>query len=218
MDTIEKTQNIVEDEKLVEQVVTGRNSEDTTLRKRSEEAFATLFGKYKSPLLFKFKISNGQNDADAEDLLMQTLEKAFKSIDKYNPEYAFSTWIYAIARNLYIDGLRKNTGVDVVNIEGCFTDDGEGNAMEFELEDSQKTPDEKMIADERADMVRKAVCRIKNKSVQEMVILFFFKQKTYKEIADITGVPIGTVKGNLNRGKKKLTDTLASLNINAKIQ
>ncbi len=209
--TKKNTKNINEDIELTALVKKGKDSDDTVQRRRSEEAFSTLFGKYKNPLLFKFKISNNENDADAEDFLMRAFEKAYKSIDSYNPQYAFSTWIYKIATNLYIDHLRKNTA-DVVNIESCSSDDGEGNTIEFEIADKNKNPEETLEADERAILVREAVGNIKNEIVRKMVILFFFEQKSYKEIAAITSTPIGTVKGNLSRAKGELTKTLASLN------
>jgi len=207
-----KSTNVKEDIKLALLVKEGKDSADAIQRKRSEEAFSTLFGKYKNPLLYKFRVNNNENEANSEDFLMKAFEKAYKSINTYNPQYAFSTWIYKIATNLYIDHLRKNT-TNIVNIESCSTEDGEGNSIEFEIKDSSKTPDESYIADERAKLVRDAVGNIKNESVREMVILFYFKQKHYEEIATLTGVPIGTVKGNLNRARKELAKTLASLNL-----
>jgi len=207
------TKNIKEDITLVQSVLDGKQSEDIKARKRSEEAFATLFGKYKNQLLFKFKIQQ-RSEEDAEDFLMQTFEKAFVNIESYKPDFAFSTWLYSIARNLYIDHMRKGKDENLINIESCASDDGEGNYVEFEIMDGDKCPDEVMIAEERAAMVREAVKQIKNDSMREMVDLWFFQEKSYKEIAEITDSPLGTVQGNLNRAKKELERILLSINKN----
>lgn len=204
------TKNITEDAKLVKLVVNGKKGKDEIAKKRSEEAFETLFGKYKNQLIFRFRMQSGLNDA--EDFLLKTFEKAYLKIESYKPQYAFSTWLYKIATNLAIDNYRKTKDENIVNLESLAVDDGEGHYMEYPIEDEAPPPDELMIAEERAKLVRAAVDKIQNETIREMVILRFFKEMSYEEIAEAINTPIGTVKGNLNRAKNDLYQILLSMN------
>src|SRR5665647_806255 len=78
----------------------------------NEKAFAKLMSRYKDAIYFMLlKMVN--NKSDAEDLTLEALGKAFKNLQQYSPNYAFSTWLFKIATNNCIDFLRKRRGVYV---------------------------------------------------------------------------------------------------------
>ena len=73
-----------------------------------EKAFSSLLNRYRDSIYFMLlKMVN--NTSDAEDLTIEAFGKAFRFIDSYTPDYAFSTWLFRIATNNCIDFIRKNT-------------------------------------------------------------------------------------------------------------
>ena len=81
---------------------------DLVLRARNgeERAFVELHTKYKSKLYF-LAMRMVKNESDAEDLVIETLSKAFRNIHQYEPRFAFSSWLYKIATNNCIDFQRR---------------------------------------------------------------------------------------------------------------
>lgn len=89
------------DEELVSQVTAG-----------SQTSFEELVHRY-SPRLFHFLRHKVSTDEDIEDLVQETFLKAFRNIERYNPDFKFSTWLYTIAVRLAISDYRSNKGKDV---------------------------------------------------------------------------------------------------------
>ena len=79
-------------------------------RKGDQLAYAELLGRYRDAIYFMFlKMVN--SPVDAEDLTIEAFGKAFKNIDQYTPNFAFSTWLFKIATNNCIDFIRKKRQV-----------------------------------------------------------------------------------------------------------
>src|SRR5512147_2695946 len=72
----------------------------------SEKAFATLLNRYRDSIYFML-LKMVSNASDAEDLTIEAFGKAFRNIDSYTPNFAFSTWLFKIATNNCIDFIRK---------------------------------------------------------------------------------------------------------------
>ena len=101
----------------------------------NQSAYTLLLDKYKHAV-YAVALKIVKNKEDAEDVAMETFNKAFSHLDNYNNEYAFATWLFKIASNASIDLLRKN------NIQKLSIDDNElhleekysdNNNAEFEL-------------------------------------------------------------------------------------
>jgi len=76
------------------------------LNDKDQRAYTELMGRYKDSVYFTLlKMVN--NADDAEDLTIETFSKAFKRLDQYSPQFAFSTWLFKIASNHSIDFIRK---------------------------------------------------------------------------------------------------------------
>src|SRR5210317_393782 len=81
-------------------------------RKGDEKAYAQLLGRYRDAIYFMLlKMVN--NPVDAEDLTIEAFGKAFKNLNHYEPDFAFSTWLFKIANNNAIDFIRKQKGKTV---------------------------------------------------------------------------------------------------------
>ena len=161
--------------------------------KEDQRAYSQLMEFYKEPLYYMLlKMTN--NTIEAEDLTIEAFGKAFKSIDKYTPEFAFSTWLFKIATNNYIDYKRKKR-LQTISM------DQEESVFNF---DSQiKNPEDKVIEQQKYDTLRSVIDKLKP-HYKTLVEKRYFEEKSYEEIAQELSLPIGTVKAKLFRAREFL--------------
>lgn len=188
--------------------------EDLKLVKRAQEgdelAFAALLKRYRDSIYYLLlKMVN--NAVDAEDLTIEAFGKAFRNINKYSPDFAFSTWLFKIASNNCIDFMRKNKSKEYTfqsNSEDISqTGDGERNAYHIQLESNHPKPDEIMIIKEKSNKLRAVVQELKPR-YKRLVELRYFKEYSYEEIAEELQIPLGTVKAQLFRARELLFNIL----------
>ena len=180
-----------------------------TALRGDEKAFARLLARYKDAIYFMLlKMVN--NRSDAEDLTLEAFGKAFKNLHQYSPTYAFSTWLFKIASNNCIDFLRKKKGV-FVTIENNENDSPEV----IKLPSKEPNPEEKLIRQQKAILLRKVVRRLKPR-YQNLVELRYFREFSYEEIAKELNLPLGTVKAQLFRAREMLFKMIESTEMNEK--
>jgi len=173
--------------------------------KGNEKAFARLLGRYKDAIYFMLlKMVN--NRSDAEDLTLEAFGKAFKNLHQYSPTYAFSTWLFKIASNNCIDFLRKKKGVHI-SIES--NGDPNENGDQLRLKSKDLNPEEKLIRQQKAILLRRVVRRLKPR-YQTLVELRYFREFSYEEIAKELNLPLGTVKAQLFRAREMLFKMIES--------
>jgi len=174
-----------------------------------EKAFARLLARYKDAIYFMLlKMVN--NRSDAEDLTLEAFGKAFKNLHQYTPTYAFSTWLFKIASNNCIDFLRKKKGIYLP------IDNNENDSLEIiKLPAKEPNPEEKLIRQQKAILLRKVVRRLKPR-YQNLVELRYFREFSYEEIAKELNLPLGTVKAQLFRAREMLFKMIESTEINDK--
>lgn len=165
----------------------------------NQQAYAELLRLYRNPIYYMLlKMMNNPNDA--EDLTMEAFGKAFKNLDKYSTDFAFSTWLFKIASNNCIDYLRKKNSMPNCIDQDLF-------AMEINLKDINggmpSTPEDHIIEKQRIVVLRKAVEQLRPK-YRELVELRYFKELTYEEISAQLDITIGNVKVQLFRAKEML--------------
>lgn len=172
--------------------------------KGDQKAYAELMSRYRDSIYFMLlKMVN--NKTDAEDLTIEAFGKAFKNIGQYSPNYAFSTWLFKIASNNCIDFLRKKRA-KLVSIDADPTDD-QNYEPQIHLEDSEPDPEESLIKEQRAILMRTVVKKLKPR-YRTLVELRYFKEFSYEEIAVELDLPLGTVKAQLFRARELLFNTL----------
>jgi len=176
--------------KVIERVLNG----DT-------DAFGILVKRYEKQIVnYVFRMIG--NYQDALELSQEVFLKAYLALKSYKSEYSFSTWLYKIARNRTIDFIRKKK-LNTVSIEGKGNED----SLKPQYEDSGLRPDEVYEKKRRANLVEKAVAKLPEE-YREVIIMYHVDGLKYEEIADILGVPIGTVKNRIFRARKMLKDML----------
>lgn len=175
-----------------------------------EKAYAELLNRYKDAIYYMLlKMVN--NKSDAEDLTIEAFGKAFKNINQYTPNYAFSTWLFKIATNNCIDFIRKKKGNTISLDQTSEDQEGIGTPLQSNTLD----PEENMIKSQRVLLMRNVVNNLKPR-YRSLVELRYFKEYSYEEIATELNLPIGTVKAQLFRARELLYNILKNSKPNIK--
>lgn len=144
------------------------------------------------------------NAEDARDVSQEAFIKAFKNFESYDESSAFSTWLYRIAVNTAIDYIRKRKKENSISFEDYIVD-----------EKNQKGDsgiEEKVISKEGVKNIISAVNMLDDE-FKTVIVLRDMEGMDYKEISDITGLPLGTVKSRLSRGRGKLRQMIEKFNL-----
>ncbi|MEL6959077.1 MAG: RNA polymerase sigma factor [Pseudomonadota bacterium] len=139
-----------------------------------------------------FAMSLTRNSATADDMVQDTVVKAWTNIDKFQAGTNMRAWLFTILRNTYYSNRRKAVR-EVADVDGVFTDslsqkpdhDGRLQMADFEVAFA-KLPDEQ----------------------REALILVGASGFAYEEAADMCGVATGTIKSRVNRGRKRLAELM----------
>lgn len=169
------------------------------LEESDQQAYADLLKSYRDTLYFMMLKMTG-NPHDADDLTIEAFGKAFKNLEQYTPEYAFSTWLFKIATNNCIDFMRKKS-------KGIHTISGDKNEtledISAQIPSGTLDPEEQYIREQKIHMMRDVVHRLKP-HYKRLIVLRYFKEYSYDEIVQEIGLPLGTVKAQLFRAREFL--------------
>lgn len=168
--------------------------------KGDQQAYASLMNSYREPVYYMLLKMTGST-TDAEDLTIEAFGKAFKAIDTYTPNFAFSTWLFRIATNNCIDFIRKKR-TQTVSMDYLYSDiDGEEVGINIASENPD--PEELIIDRQKKDALREIVAKLKP-HYKILIELRYYDEKSYEEIAEQLQIPIGTVKAKLFRAREFL--------------
>ena len=168
-----------------------------------QHAYAELLNKYRDSLYFMM-LKMTSNATDADDLTIEAFGKAFKNLNQYTPDFAFSTWLFKIAANNCIDFLRKNKRIQFAD---NFDDDGESVDLPANIPSGTLDPEEKIIEKQKIQLMHEVVEKLKP-HYRQLIELQYFKQWSYDEIATELNLPLGTVKAQLFRAREFLFQIL----------
>lgn len=168
------------------------------------EAYEILVKRYKDPLMnFVYRFL-GDKDI-CTDVVQDTMIKFYLNKDSYKSFAKFSTWIYTIAGNLAKNELKRRKRRSFLSLH---TDEDEAPVQ---IEDKTfVAPDRYTDGKIKNKMIQKALLKVKP-VYREVVILRDIEAFSYEEIADITGLSIGTVKSRINRGRTQLQKLLKNI-------
>jgi RNA polymerase sigma-70 factor (ECF subfamily) len=170
-----------------------------------QKAYAELMDRYRDAIYYMLlKMVN--NASDAEDLTIEAFGKAFKNIQQYAPNYAFSTWLFKIATNNCIDFIRKKKASHV----SLDQNDDEHEKASMDIQAPVMDPEETMINEQKIKLMRSIVDKLKPR-YRKLIELRYFKELSYEEIAEELELPIGTVKAQLFRARELLYNILKSV-------
>src|ERR1043166_3586191 len=178
------------DVELVQTAVAGR-----------EASFEELVSRYQRPIAAYVYRMVGDYDA-ALDLTQEVFIKVYNSLSRYRSEFKFSTWIYKIAHNAAIDHLRRHTVRDQILTAGS-----DGTRSEIAIESRRLTPEQESEREERRSEIE-SVVQLLPPAYRELIVLRHSHDLSYDEIAEVTGLPLGTVKNRLFRAREAMRDLL----------
>jgi RNA polymerase sigma-70 factor (ECF subfamily) len=167
----------------------------------SHDGFEELVRRYQRPIInYIFRIL-GDQDA-ALDVSQEVFIKVYNSIDKYSSEYKFSTWLYRIAHNAAIDHLRRNSN----NIQSLEAEGADG-VYEVQLRSPGRDPEQEQERNEQIYEIESTIAEMPP-AYRELILLRHAGELSYEEMAEVTGLPLGTVKNRLFRAREMLRDML----------
>lgn len=175
-----------------------------------EAAYRELVRRYERPI-FSLIYRMVRDRELAEDLAQETFVKALKAVGTYRPEYKFSSWIFKIANNAAIDHLRKRE-LATLSIEGS-PHARTPEAMEataLQIGGRLPGPLEQLEARELGGAIEEAIGRLRPE-YRACIVLRHVEGRPYEEIAEILGLPLGTVKTYIHRARHELREALAHL-------
>jgi RNA polymerase sigma-70 factor (ECF subfamily) len=168
-------------------------------------AYNELVRRYKDRLV-NFIYRYVGNYDDAEDIVQETLVKVYVSKHLYKEIAKFSTWIYTIAINLAKTKVIKKQKTKVFSLSAAYDDE----EKDFDIKDETYLPDENANAKFQEEIIQKALNSIPE-NYRKLIILRDVEEFSYEEICDMTGLPMGTVKSRINRGREKLQKLLKDI-------
>jgi RNA polymerase sigma-70 factor (ECF subfamily) len=170
------------------------------LRRRDPDLLDRLIEQYQHRLLRYLVYLSGNREL-AEDLFQETWIRVLERGHQYDGRHEFSTWLYAVARNLTIDYMRKKSPV---SLDGLIEDE---EHAPLEPADTRPTAWEVVQQHEQAQHIGTALIGIPAE-YREAIVLRFQDGLALEEIAAVTGAPLGTVKSRLYRGLNLLMGKL----------
>ncbi len=166
------------------------------------DRFAELVSRYEKRVInYVYRITHRYEDA--HDLTQEIFVKVFLALDRYDPKYQFSTWVFRIAQNSAIDALRKKSVAEVPLVRPGDEDTGK----EREFADDGVSPYRALKNKQLTAAIDKAVERLPP-DYRELIQLRHFAELSYEEIASMKKLPLGTVKNKLFRARNLLKDAL----------
>ncbi|MDR1340674.1 MAG: sigma-70 family RNA polymerase sigma factor [Prevotellaceae bacterium] len=170
---------------------------------REQKAYSRLLSRYHDNI-FYYILKMVGDKTHADDLTLESFDKAFQNLDSYDEQYAFSTWLYKIAKNCTIDFVRKRK-LNTLHIN--YGSDEESSINENTLYSGTPNPEENMIQQQEELRLMKYIESMKPK-YRTVIELRYIKEYAYEEISEELNIPIGTVKAQLFRAKNILAEML----------
>jgi RNA polymerase sigma-70 factor (ECF subfamily) len=163
-----------------------------------DEAFERLLRRYR-PELFQFLVRFVNDKPAAEDLFQETFLQVHQSIATFDPTRRFKPWLFTIAANKARDYLRKNNRRQSGATVAVVADEEQptGRAIIDLLEADLPLPDQRVSDAETRQRVRQTIA-VMPEHLREVLLLAYFNQFAYKEIAAMLHIPLGTVKSRLH--------------------
>ena len=179
------------DEELVAAVLAGER-----------DRFGDLIDRYQGRLVnYLFRLL--RNADDAYDLAQEVLVKVYQVLDRYDPQYKFSTWLFRVAQNAAIDQIRRRR----LKLVSLRQEDEEGESRDWDLPSPARGPYGDLRNRERSGAIQEAIEALPWE-YRELILLRHFGELPYEEIARLKGMPLGTVKNKLFRGRQMLKEKL----------
>ncbi|MFN2411733.1 MAG: RNA polymerase sigma factor [Pyrinomonadaceae bacterium] len=166
-----------------------------------EDGFEELVKRYQRPIVSYVFRMLGEYEASL-DVTQEVFIKVYNSLSRYSSEYKFSTWLYRIAHNAAIDHMRRNS----VFTQSLETETSDGT-YQLQLESPRPTPEQdRELSEWRTEI--DSVVKCLPTAYRQLILLRHSQDLSYDEIAEVTQLPLGTVKNRLFRAREMMREIL----------
>ena len=176
-----------------------------------DAAYRELIRRYERPV-FSLVFRMVRDRELAEDLAQDTFVKVLQHIDRYRPEFKFSSWLFKIANNVAIDHLRRRQ-LDTVSIDGspyaATTDAAQDSALDVASKGESAL--DLIEARELGSAIERAIASLRPE-YRSCILLRHVEDRSYEEIAATLDLPLGTVKTYIHRARQELRRALEHVN------
>ena len=181
-------------------------------RQGREAAYRELIGRYQRPV-FSLIYRLVRDREKSEDLAQDTFIKVLNALDRYDPSYKFSSWIFKIAHNTALDHLRKREP-ETLSLDGSphARTAAEIEATTLTPASTDESPEAFTSSRELGVEIEKAIGTLRAE-YRTAILMCHVEGRPYEEIAQIMDVPLGTVKTYIHRGRNELKRQLAHLRV-----
>ncbi len=163
------------------------------------DGFEELVRRYQRPITSYVFRMLGDYESSL-DVTQEVFIKVYNSLSKYSSEYKFSTWLYRIAHNAAIDHMRRNTvcpqSLEAENADGSY---------QIQIESQRPSPEKDHEMSEWRTEIE-SVVRCLPPAYRDLILLRHSRDLSYDEIAEVTGLPLGTVKNRLFRAREMMRE------------
>lgn len=167
-------------------------------------AFDDLISKH-STRAYQYAFRLTRNPEEASDVVAEGFVRVYNALHNFKGQSAFTTWLYRIMTNCFLDIRKKEKSRQATSIESAMvTDEGD---VELQIEDDAASPHEATERSEREERFERAVSRLPEYQ-RAMIVMYHGEMMSYEEIAASLDLPIGTVKSRLNRARLTLREML----------
>ncbi|RBP50871.1 RNA polymerase sigma factor [Arenicella xantha] len=160
-----------------------------------QRAFTELVNRHQSNLRYSMRQLTNWNEDLADDLAQETFIQAFKELHRFRKEAKFSSWLYRIGYNVFLQHVRKRQ-LDTQSID-------ENPYIANQIAEAPHGEEDSPLHQKVAKLL--AMLEPERRSVLHLLL---HRQNTQQEISDIMGIPLGTVKTHINRGRAALQQSL----------
>ena len=177
--------------------MTGPNDSDLIKKTLGgdDNSFSLLVNKHKD-FVFSMAVRILQNEQLAEEVAQDSFLNAYKSLKTFEGKSKFSTWLYRITYNVAINALKKENRINEF-ISDQEPEDYVSNSSSNQINDSTL---DNIVRNDEGKIVRACIAKLPSKFAS-ILTMYHLNQMKYDEISEMTGLPIGTVKSHIHRGR-----------------
>jgi RNA polymerase sigma-70 factor (ECF subfamily) len=156
--------------------------------------------------VYSIALSVMKDPTDAADMTQEAFIRLMRSLHTYRAETKFTTWLYRLATNVCLDGLRRR-GKPIVSLDLEGDEDEPSVGERLSDHDPWASPEVGTALRESAGEVRQALGQL-NETQRLALTLHYFDDMRYEDIAQVMGLPLNTIKSHIRRGKERLASIL----------
>ena len=166
-------------------------------RNGNKEAFGKIIEAYQTPVYnLAYRMLN--NSGEAEEAAQEAFIRAYTRLDSYNPDHKFSTWLLSITSNYCIDQIRKRRAL-LLSIDEPLA------PHPALMSDREEAPESQLVHSQQEEMVQSLLDGLEP-DYREAVILRYWHELSYEEIAEVMDTSVSAIKSRLFRARKQLAE------------